>query len=374
MAVYQSGSNETVPYIDITIARGTKLAVGIQRTGSGITTLKQAFSYYGAVTNMDGLGFMGFKGVARSNWYTGPGDRFFNVSMHSPQLRGAVTSDYMAPGYFSFTSVPSNYISKTAYVYSSSLGANKVFNIKNTSSTAQNSLDGTTLTTSYVYDAYNNPTKVTTNYNNQGSKVVDVTYGSSLGSVYYIGRPLTRKETSTIAGNSFSTEEQYVYSGYLLSQKKNKGNGTEFNTETYTYDAFGNITKKVTTPYGMAGRQVSFTFDSSGRFLTRATDVEGLATNYAYNIVTGTLASETNPYGLITKYLYDAWNRPIKVTDYLTKNLTTSYVEGTGNEYTVTSTGDDGSGSINVYDKLKRLTLTKQKDVLGQWVSKKLCL
>lgn len=370
ISVYEKGAFETYPYIDIAIAPGTKVAVGLQRSGTGITTLKQGFSYYGAVTHMEGLGFMGFKGVARSNWYTEPGDRFFNVSMHSPQLRGAVISDYMARGGFNFISVPTDYIHKTAYVYSSSLGANKVFNIKNTSSTANNSLNNTTMTTAYVHDTYNNPTKVTTNYNSQGSTVVDITYGNSTGTTYFIGRPVTKKETGTIAGNVFNTEEQYVYSGYLLSQKKTKGNGTEFNTETYSYDAFGNIIKKVTTPYGMPGRQVSFIFDTSGRFLTKATDVEGLATNYVYNTGTGTLASDTNPFGLITKYFYDGWNRPVKVTDYLSKNLVTSYVEGTSNQYTVTSTGDDGSGSINVYDKLKRLTLTKQKDVLGQWVSK----
>lgn len=154
-----------------------------------------------------------------------------------------------------------------------------------------------------------------------------------------------------------------------VTYRKIKGSNTQFNSKTFTYDTFGNITKKVTTPYGEASREVNFEYDVSGRFLTKSIDVEGLATTYSYNTGTGTLTKETNPFGQETNYTYDAWNRPVTVTEYLGKTTTTGYVEDAGSYYTVTVSGDDGSGSTSLYDPLKRLIRSSGKDALGQWVN-----
>ena len=152
----------------------------------------------------------------------------------------------------------------------------------NTSNLLQNGLEGTSITTSYLYDTYNSPTKITIDYSGQGSSVTDITYGNSTGTTYYIGRPLTKKMNTIIGGNTFSTEENYTYTGYLVTTKNSKGNGTQFDAETYTYDAFGNITKKTTTPYGTSPREVNFTYDTSGRYLLTSKDVEGLITCLLY--------------------------------------------------------------------------------------------
>ncbi|MCF6348071.1 MAG: FG-GAP-like repeat-containing protein [Flavobacteriaceae bacterium] len=369
MPVYQFAYSESYPNVDLKIAPGTKVVSSLQRIYSSTPTLKQIYSYYGAVYNMEGLGFLGFQGIAKSNWHTDNSDRIFNVSKYNPQLRGAITDEYVQPYNFSFTSIPSDYISKTSYTNASSLAANKVFKLWNTSSVTQNSLNGTVINKSFLYDTYNNPTRITTNFSGYGSSVIDITYANSTGSTYYIGRPTSEKETTTIGSNAFSTERQFSYSGYLLTQKKTKGNGTQFDTESYTYDVFGNITKKITTPYNTPAREVRLEYDTSGRYLTKSYDLEGLATTYLYNTNIGTLTKETNPFGQDTQYFYDAWNRLTKVTDYLGKNVTSSYVES-GNTYTVTVSADDGSGKITIYDPLKRVTTVKEKDVLGQWISK----
>ncbi|MDP3944812.1 MAG: RHS repeat-associated core domain-containing protein [Lutibacter sp.] len=368
-SVYQPAYSESYPYADLDVAPDSKVVTSLQRACSGTPTLQQKYSYYGGVYNLEGLGFIGFKGTAKSNWHTDNSDRIFNVSKYDTQLRGAITEDYILPYSFNFTSTPSNYISKTSFVYSSSLSASKVFKLWNSSSITQNSLNGTITNKSYLYDIYNNPTKITSNFTGHGNSVIDITYENSTGSTYYIGRPTSEKETTTIGGNTFSTEKQFSYSGYLLTQKNTKGNGTPFDSETYTYDVFGNILKKITTPYNTPAREVHFEYDNSGRYLTKSTDAEGLGTTYQYNTDLGTLTKEINPFGQETNYLYDGWNRLIKVTDYLGKNLTTSYVES-NYYYTVTDTGDDGSGKITEYDPLKRVTTVKEKDVLGQWISK----
>ncbi len=367
--VYQTSYDESYPNIDVHVAPSTKVVTMLQRISSGTTALKQVFSYYGAVYNAEGLGFLGFKGIARSNWSTGSSDRIFNISKHDPLLRGIMTDEYQMSNYFTFTVPSSGYISKTTYQNSSSLSGTKVLKAWVTSILTQNALEGTNTNKTYVYDGYNNPTKITTSFLGYGSHVTDIVYGNSTGATYYIGRPTSKVETNTIGGETFSTETQLSYTGYLLTQKKTKGNNTPFDTETYDYDAFGNIIKTTTTPYNTAPRIIQFEYDSSGRFLTKQTNVEGLETLYQHNTNTGTLSKVTNPFGQETNYQYDSWNRLMKVTDYLGNDVTTSYVESSNNFYTVTNTGDDGSGAITVYDALKRVTTVKQKDVLGQWIS-----
>lgn len=367
--VYEQAYENTYPNIDIGLSLGTKVVTSIERVVSGTPTIKQGFSYYGGVTNIEGLGFLGFKGIARSNWHENSSDRIFMTSRYDTSLRGAVTEEYTTPYYFNFSSIPSDYIIKTNNTYSSSIGTNKVFKLSLLSNTTQNTLEGTTITKSFNYDSYNNPTQISTNYSGQGSSVIDIVYANSTGSTYYIGRPESENETTTINGNAFSTERQYTYTGYLLTQKETKGNGTQFDTETYTHDVFGNIIKKITTPYNTAEREVRYEYDSSGRYLLKSYDVENLATSYEYNTNKGTLSKETNPYNQATSYFYDSWDRLIKITDYLNNNITKSYTES-NYSYTVTETGDDGSGKITVYDPLKRVTTVKEKDVLGQWVSK----
>lgn len=367
--VYSSLNDQVFPYVDIYTSLGTKVVTSIQRTLSGTPTVKRLFSYQGAVAHMEGLGFIGFNSVAQSSWSTSSSDRIWSISKHDISKRGAPYQSYSIANYYSFATPSSGYISKTEYTLNASLLANKVYKLRTDMELTQNGLEGTAITTNYLYDTYNNPIKISTDYSGQGTTVIDLTYDNSTGASYYIGRPKSRKETATINGNSFSSEEQYTYTNNLLTAKKYKGNGTQFDTESYTYDIFGNILKTVTTPYGSPSREISFTYDTSGRFLKTSKDVEGLITTFDYNTGPGTLKSKTDPYGRSTGYLYDVWNRPTTTTDYLGKKAITTYVKSSNN-YTVTTTGDDGSSSITLYDALKRVTTIKEKDVLGQWVSK----
>ncbi|WP_340198634.1 RHS repeat-associated core domain-containing protein [Ascidiimonas sp. W6] len=365
--VYQTNTNQTYPYVNIGVARGTKVVTGLTRSASGTTTVKQAYSYYAGVSNVSGLGFMGFEGVARSNWYTSSSDRIFSISKHNPQLRGATVSDYTIPYNMNFTSIPSNYINKSTYTNSSTTLSNKVFKLSTTSVVLQNRLQGTTTTKSFIYDSYNNPTRITTSYSGSGSKVENFTYANSTGSNYYIGRTTKKIVSHTIGSNTFTTEDQFTYSGALITQRKHKGHGTNFNTEAFTYDIYGNLTRKVITPYGTPSRTLNFQYDSSGRFLTKSIDAEGLQTIFTYNSSTGSKLTERNPYGLTTTYLYDSWNRLKRATDFLGKQLNTTYAESS-NLYTVTTTGSNGSGEIVKYDRLKRKSEVWKKDVMGQWV------
>ncbi len=367
--IYFPKTGLTYPYVDIAVALGTKIVSHITRQRSGTPIIKQRYSYQGGVGHAEGLGFIGFKGRAGTDWHTGNSDRIWNISKHDMAKRGAMTLSYSIPYTLNFNSVPSDYISRTDYSYGSSLASNKVYKLWNTSSTAQNRLNGTTITTSYLYDAYNNPTRISTDYNGDGSSVINYTYYNNGGAAYVFGRPLTRKETVIIGTDSFSSEEQYTYTGYLLTTKKTKGNGTAWDTETFTYDVFGNVKTTTGTPNGATARQQRFDYDPSGRYLIKSYDVEGRTTEYQYNTTTGTTKKEIDSYGLVTEFFYDKWDRLIRMKDYLGKEANTIYTES-GNSYTVALIPSDGGSMVTVYDPLKRIVKESSKNVLGEWVHK----
>ena len=91
-----------------------------------------------------------------------------------------------------------------------------------------------------------------------------------------------------------------------------------------------------------------------------------MATTFVYNTNNGLLNSETNPYGLTTSYSYDTWLKKIKTTDYLGKNNTYSYTRS-AEKTIVTTTGDDGSGSQEVFDDLGRKITAGIKDINGNF-------
>ncbi len=367
--LYTRGLDQIYPYADVVSLPGIKLVSYIERKvpqASDISTLRQDFHYKGAVTHLGGLGFIGFQYTSRSNWHADDGYLIYDNTTFDLQRRGAVTDTYSTPYTQRFGSIPSDYITKTKNVYEYTEASNKSFTHTLTSSTTQNQLEGTSTSSHYIYDAYNNPTQETVNYSGHGSTVTELTYTNSTGSPYYIGRPTHKKVTSTIGANSFSTEEDYSYTGALLTTKKVKGNGTQFNTETYTHDEYGNITGTTITPYGEASRTTAFKYDPSHRFIEKSTDIDGLETTFAYDPATGTLKTETDPFNFVTSYLYDKWNRVTHATDYLGNTTTTTYTES-GNYYTVTSTAPDGSSTSSRYDPLKRKVNDRSKGLGGQW-------
>lgn len=366
--IYTKGNSQVYPYVDIATASGIKLVRRIQRNGgNGITTIKKDFYYHGAVSHMGGLGFSGFQKVARSNWHTGRGDRIYTNFNFDIALRRAVIDEYKTPYDYRFNIIPSDYITKTKNVYEHSLSGRKVWKMKMTSSTTQNQLDGTNTSQHFLYDGYNNPTKETINFSGHGSKVTELTYSNSTSGSYYIGRQTKRKFTSTIKGNSFSSEERYTYAGGLLTTKKTKGNGTQFDTETYEYDSYGNNIKVTVTPYGFYSRTSTSKYDATARFVKVFTNSEGLQTFADYDPNTGMMTKEQNPYLLSTKYSYDKWNRISKVTDYLGNDVTTSYTESS-HKYTVTANAADGSSASSMFDPLGRKVNDRKRTLGGQWV------
>lgn len=435
LSLYQKldNPNQIYPYVDIDIAPGLSMVSGLTRkyNNEGIPQeLHQYFGYRGAVSNVDGLGFMGFNETFRTSWITGATDnnRIISTNVFDPQLRGAVIRNFTSKDPFvnnstiknkagtppdivlssavtsaqtviaakSITLLPgfsangangtfiaklddpatgindnasvNDYITRTDYTYKAELLTNKVYINIPIAVITKDLLNKTNTVETSTYDSYYNVKTQTSNLSGAGTKTVEYEYDNDPGNGY-IGRLRKKKETATNGGDTFSTEEQYnAYSNFLPTEIKRKGNGTPFITENYIYDTYGNaLSKQVVTTDGT--RTTSKTYDASGRFVATVTDVEGLVTTMGHNTSTGNVTSKTNPYSQTTNYAYDVWGRPTTTTNYLSKSSTRVYNKD-GSNIEIVETDDEGRSKTTITNAIGKTTTVTVKDVLGQDVEK----
>ncbi|MDX6188498.1 polymorphic toxin type 23 domain-containing protein [Flavobacterium sp. Fl-318] len=421
---------ETFPNIDVTIAPSLKMVTKLEKSSKNVYK-KQLFLYSGAVSNLEGLGFMGFRSTVRTNWHDDNTAVISSISKNDMSLRGANVENYTVLGLntplipkpneittpstiikegtytvtgtenlvatqsitlksnmwvksgstFSATinedanfgtslGTPSDFITKSLLTYESELLPNKVFKIKNTKLKQFNNLEGTGSESITEYDTNNNPIKSTTNLK-EGSRTVqtslsNISYHPSSQSPYIVGRPAGKVQTVKTSTDVMSSEELYTYSNSLLTQVKKKGTNTDYITEDNVYDVFGNITKKNITVPGLSTRITNYVYDTSGRFLIKSTDIEGISVDFVYNLSNGLLMSETDPYGLTTVYLYDSFFKKTKTTDYLGKSKTYNYTRSS-EKTIITGSGEDGSSTEEIFDDLGRKIKIGSKNIMGTY-------
>ncbi|QSW87036.1 VCBS repeat-containing protein [Flavobacterium endoglycinae] len=419
---------ETFPNIDVITAPGFRIVSMLAKQSEDVDK-KQLYFYSGAVSNAEGLGFLGFRSTSKTNWHQDDSQIISTIFKFDTNLRGANVENYTVLGLHmpliynrnaintpntivkdnnynvsgienllatqsivlkpntwikagstfsakinedanmgTSTNTPTNFITKSLLSYESELLSNKVFKIKNNKTKQFNGLENTGSETTTEYDNYNNPLKSVTLLKEGGSTiqttVSNLSYVASSSTPYVVGRPAGKNQSITISGDVMTTEESYTFSNSLLTQVKKKGTNTDYITEDNVYDTYGNVVKKTITAVGLTSRVTSYDYDSSGRFLIKSTDVEGLSTSYDYNLSNGLVKSDTNPFGLKTTYDYDSWFRKTKTTDYLGKIQ--SYVYTRNNERTViTTSADDGSASEETFDDLGRKIKSGSKDING---------
>jgi RHS repeat-associated protein len=360
---------ENYPNFDLKVVNSYQVVSKIEQVSAN-QSKQQKFKYYGAVSNLEGLGFLGFRGLAKTNWYNQDYPVITSVSKHDITKRGAIIETYTVLGETSgnFSSyTPSNFINKTNMSYADQLLTNKVFKINNPSTISTNGLDGTSKEVSTTYDVNNNPLTTTSISKNgttaERTEVINIEYfPSTISPTYIVGRVKKKNSSVTHNGDTMTGEEIYTYNtDHLVSKIQKKGHLTNYLTEDNIYDVFGNITQKKITAVGLTPRITNFTYDTTGRFLLTSIDIEGLTNTYTYNTSNGLLLTHTLPsnagFPLTTTYLYDVWGKKVKETDYLGKNLKYTYLwlsAGSNGFFTTGITGDDNSSTFFWYDDLGR--------------------
>lgn len=363
---------ENYPNFDIKVANNFNIVSRIEQISVN-QYLKKDFKYYGAVSNFEGLGLIGFRGIASTNWYNDDYSKITTVSKNDINKRGAVVETYSILGEVNgnFTSSsPSSFIQKQLFTYNDITLNNKVYKIQNTNTTTINGLDGTSIEVTNVYNLNNSPVNITTLYktgnNIDKTETQTFTYFPILSSglSIFVDR-LNKKNTSkSHDGDTMSSEEIFTYNtSNLITKYDLKGHLTNFITTEYIYDSFGNVINVKKSANGLTPRIKSFTFDNSGRFVTTSVDENGLTTSYTYNSSNGLLLTELSPsnlgYPLITSYTYDVWGKLIKETDYLgkSKNYTYSWLTASQlmlGSYAINISSDDNSFSTTWFDDLNR--------------------
>ncbi len=383
--IYTKASNDylTYPFYDLGSSGNINVVSKIEKSFSGFYK-KQLYSYFASCGYIGGLGYLGFKSIAKTNWFVDDSQAITNISKFDVYSRSALKETFSVLGLVSpdVSLLPADeFVEKTIYRYNGDDGTsgsgrtlpflmpNKVFKLFNTYLGKFNGLEGTSSEVSKSYDDYMNPLTVTTVVKNgstsESISLDTFTYDPPLSAPYMVGRPLQKTNVTTANNDTTGSEESYIFDKNLLKEVKKKGHNTVFLTENNDYDDYGNLIRKTFTAPGLNPRVLSYEFgEQSHRFLTKKTDIEGLETNYTYDQNTGALLSEllpSNPSNqLLTKYKYDKWGKLIEKEDYLGKK--TTYIHGNGSDgSSITSLYPDSpDNSQIIMDKLGRVTQKRE--------------
>lgn len=384
---YSSTNSLNYPYLEVIKLPKSYLVSKIYKTVAGVTKF-QNFKYHGFTINLNGLGVVGFKKFAKSDWQLSNSNKIiWTVIESDPLLRGSNIKTYTqlldstTPFTFLNSGTPSGLINSYTNTFSNYTINNQYYLILNNKKTTDH-ITGVSTEESFNYDPnYVLPLSTTTinklNGVAQGTTTVENTFAnnpSGLDSDYYIGRLLETKTTTNAYGDTFSTSTQYTYNNNLISKVKKRGNTTEnkFLVEQMEYDLLGNIIKKTTSTEGftsllLSPKSIEYTYDSTGRFLKTIKDSEGLISiNNSFHPLYGNVLSSSNPFGLTTTSEIDNWGKTTKVTDFLGKSVNYTYTR-TINQITLTQTGDDGSSSSSTMDVQGRVIKIGSKNIDGSW-------
>jgi len=377
------------PKVDLNVIPGLQLVTKVtydvnQRAliGGSTTERKQLFSYADPESNLNGKGFLGFKGRVVTNVYKADQaskDQIKNITIFDLDNNGLVKEEYVAHStdWYNFFTAPISFISKKINNYSITNFPNKVFKALNTETLVTEGLTSKNRKIINTFDSFSNPLSVLEEVSVNGEMSTlfsQITYDNNpVNNNYYLGRPLSK----LIKMNNIQTsKEVYTYSNNLVTSITKEGaQGSIPITETNDYDVFGNIIKKTISASDIQPRIASYVYDSSGRYLEKSTDVEGLQTTYNYNKSNGWLLSETNPYGLVSSFNYNAFGMLISEKDYLGNE--TSYIYKTNGSIgsfsgrfirkeTFLSDGKKTKSTTNAWGNKTSESYT---DIEGNWIN-----
>ena len=319
------------------------------------------YSYHNALLHRQGLGFRGFERIRTVNRI-----RNQSVTNHYDPTRFGILTKQELPG----KTITNN--------YSVIVAADKTARIRLTNKTVDDRLKGNTITSSYLYDTYGNPTRETVNYGSGLQTVTNITYlNTNNASKYLIGLPLTRTVSKTVDGHTFSEKTGWSYINYkpeIITNYVYDNRQTQ--KTTLQYDDYGNITRKRVQSFSGNSLTTEYGYDENKRFLHHKISPIGLKTIFAYNSL-GQLESETRERtagNLVTTFEYDNLGRKKKVFYPSGEEINTVYewdASGGDNMFIVTNVSNAAPAVKEHFDAFGRTVLTAQTGLDGQWIYSK---
>lgn len=374
-AYVPSAQIATFPNFDIKSDNYFKVVSMLEKQSASVYK-KQLYSYAGATSNVEGLGFLGFRAIMSTNWFNNDDQILSSISKFDPNLRGANVATYtylglVAPEVAVTAAAPN--IPRTSAI--------TINNTRTATETvlATNSirfLPGATITppagNTFVaritpdYDANGFAETNTVPPSNLISKSLSF-YEASLSTTKVYKLQNTQSNTYNILENTGS-ETVTVYDTYnnpteSISKIRNGGAGEQTTNSTVAYQS------PTTSPYAM-GRPISKTqtvFSSGDSMTSKETYGYGSGTEsnllkkiekWGNNTSAITEDNEYDAFGNITKKTITAGPSP-RITYYEYKTAAPYYgrflTESTDIEGLKTTFDYNSNGTLNFENKQTEL-------------------
>ena len=312
-----------------------------------------SYSYVNAVYHCNGLGFLGFERVRTRDNISG----ITSEETRDPLMQGVVTRVETPEGL-------------TVNEYVCEAHENGKRNPVLTSSSSIDKLTGVKTVTEMEYDAYNNPTKVTTSYGTVGHTVKSVEYVSPFApSQYTVGLPLKVSTETTRGGAKWVEGETVSYNpdGQPVT-KITFANGVKTGETRWTYDSNGNVASEKSAPYNVAEFIGSvYTYSGDGRHLLSSTNIFGQTTTYSDYDKFGNARMESDYKKRTVRHAYDEWGNRVSTEypDGTTDRVTRSW--GGRGLYAILSEKTGTPSEKIHYDQLGRKIRVGVQRADGKW-------
>lgn len=346
--LYTPGYGAVYPYVNfqggLTVTGKTELY------HNGELTASNATCYVNAVIHQQGLGFNGFERITSFDLTRGRS----SVQVFAPYNYGVQVSD-------------DSPTASNTYNYTVSTQNNKRLSKLLSSVRSTDKLKGDTVTSSYTYDAYGNPTTEIVNYGGGISATTTNTYynNSTYAVGNLIGFPTGKTVTINRKNSTWTTSTSVAdYSNGLPKKTYEYVNSYLVSTVDYGYDGSWNLLNKTIKKYNSSKSFItSYEYDVYKR-LTKETDPLGFYNTYHYDASNGRLTSTLNQKSQVTTYAYDDFGRSIgkAYPDGTSESSTLSwqpYSGGVNALYAVEATATGKPLTRTYYDALNRETRNK---------------
>lgn len=348
---YTKGYGAVYPYVNIYEPIPVLASCQIYVNGSQINW--NYYSYTNAVIHRQGLGFRGFEKIICSS------------------NKGSITQTY-DPFNYSILKSEDGPSSKSTYNFSVGVQANKTVKIRLNSKTEESKATRISVTTSYIYDTYGNPTQTIETYPNGITlKTVNTYTNQTSESNYMLGLLTDQTITKSRNGSSSTERVQTSYTKTLPLSKIFYINGNQTQNQSFVYDNKGNTTQENVRLYSSSNTFTNkYNYDSYGR-LIKIIDPKNVTNEISYN-ASGRVANKKDHKGKITSFAYDAFGRVLTTTypDNSTQSLVYSWAtEGTNGLYAITTTSTGRPTTKTVYDALGREVRNSQTRYNGTVLS-----
>jgi RHS repeat-associated protein len=370
-------------------------------------TYNYQYSYYGAWTNLQGRGFMGFEQVQKYDSRSTLWENFFN-DVKFPYV-GILDAHYLSQDQARTKFIRTNWINRTYTLLDSTPNNQRYFPYINDSFDQSFEVGGmedgvrtSTTETTYAMDNYGNATNVSTavtDYDPNSPYVNDIwttttatSYMPANSSTWCLNLPTEQDVTSTpptALGTPAITRHLTLTSSpadtamcRVTQQVVETGTPYQL-TSVLSYDSFGNVNGETDTGVGVpvgtpATRATAVNWGATGQFPTTETNALNQQTLTTFDPNTGLLQGTRDANNILTGWQYDDFGRmSIETRPDGTKTTWAYNPCGTtcinsNNKTTIVQTNLNKDGSIlniqNTYmDSIDRVLATSTQMINGAY-------